>query len=199
MTRKAKRISSVMAIVAVLPIIAGCIVINGNFHALAGGEVYRSGQLNPTMLEWRVKQHTIRTVVSLRKPNPDEEWYQSEMALCKKLGVEHFDLSWSKNHLPKPASLAELIRIYDEGPKPMLVHCQGGTHRSGVASAVFVLLDGGTVEDAREQFGMFFNDAPIGRLIDLYEETGGPFRDWARDIYPGVYGRETGRSAEPAK
>ena len=89
--------------------------------------------------------------------------------------------------MPEPEALAWLVGLYESGDTPILVHCQGGTHRSGVAAAVYVLLQGGTVEDAREQFNQFFNDAPIGELLTLYEGSDAPFDQWIVESYPELY------------
>ena len=67
---------------------------------------------------------------------------------------------WSKNSLPDPESLARYIGVLETGRKPFLAHCQGGTHRTGVAAAVYLLLKGTDVATARKQFGPMFNDAP---------------------------------------
>jgi len=89
--------------------------------------------------------------------------------------------------LPPPESLAAFVELVETAERPILVHCQGGTHRTGVASAVFLLLEGADLKDAREQFGPFFGDAPIGNLLDLYEGSDMPFGEWSREVYPSVY------------
>ena len=45
---------------------------------------------------------------------------------------------------------------------------------------------GDSVEDARKEFGLFFIDAPIGELLDLYDGSK-PFEKWAREDYPRIY------------
>ncbi len=165
----------------------GCVYLNGNFRTVEDGVLYRSGQLSPVGLERRLEKHSIRTVVSLRGPDDTETWYRDEIAVCAEAGAEHVDVPWSMKTLPTPESLLRLIRIYEEGGGPILVHCQGGTHRAGVASAVYVLIHGGDATAAREQFHRGFDDAPIGQLIDLYESSEKPFVEWARDDYPRIY------------
>ena len=166
-----------------------CVYLHGNFRTVEPGRVYRSGQLSPGGLERRLEEHNIRTVVSLRGPDPDEAWYSAEKAICSDADVAHLDLPWTEGALPTPESLAQLIAIYDQADGPILVHCQGGTHRAAVAAAVFRLLHGAEVPEAREEFGAFFNDAPIGRLLDLYEGSSLPFRDWVTEEYPALYAR----------
>lgn len=168
--------------------LAGCTVLHGNFRPVQEDALYRSGQLHAQGLQRRLEKHTIQTVVSLRTPDEDESWYWEEKAVCSALDVEHYSIPWSKDSLPTPESLAKLVSLFTTSPKPILVHCQGGVHRSAVASAVFVLLEGGTADQARGQLGRFFNDAAIGRLLDLYEGSTKTFARWVNEDYAGIYG-----------
>ena len=165
----------------------GCAYLNGNFRAVEEGRLYRSGQLNPAALERRIEEHSIREVVSLRNPDPGEWWYVMEIRVCEDLGVTRYDIPWSMRRLPEPQSLERLIGIFMRAAGPQLVHCQGGVHRSAVASAIYLLLHGASLEQARGQLGLFFNDAPIGQLLDLYEGSEKPFRQWVVEDYPHLY------------
>ncbi len=149
--------------------------------------MYRSGQMPDHRLGRFVNAHGIQTVVNLRGASPGQDWYEDELALCSALKVAHYDLDWSMRRLPEPASLAQLVDILDTSEGPVLVHCHGGTHRAAIASSTYRLLHGANVEDARGEIGLFFNDAPIGQLLDLYEKDGGDFRTWVMERYPQVY------------
>ncbi|MDX9975420.1 MAG: tyrosine-protein phosphatase [FCB group bacterium] len=180
------RYGRLLAVAVLLGTCAACAVLD-NFRAVEAGQFYRSGQMESGALTRTLKAFDIRTVVNLRGVNPEERWYQEEIAACEKAGVTHHDLPWSKNRLPEPASLATFVDICETADRPILVHCQGGTHRSGAASACYVLLNGGSVEDARKQFGLFFNDAYVGTIIDLYDGSELGFAEWVRTVYPSVY------------
>lgn len=132
------------------------------------------------------RRHNIKTMINLRGGQPDEGWYRREIAACERNNVIHHDLSWSMSKIPTPESLVQLIDWINTEPRPILVHCQGGVHRAAVASAVYRLLRGDSVEEAREELGVFFMDAPIGALLDLYDKSK-PFERWAREDYPAVY------------
>ena len=43
------------------------------------------------------------------------------------------------------------------------------------------------------QFGRFFDDAPIGELIDLYDGSPKSFRRWAEEDYPKVFAKRNTR------
>lgn len=176
---------------------ASCALLDYNFKTVRDEALYRSGQLPPGRLEKVLDEDGVRTVINLRGNSPHERWYHEQRAICARVGVAHYDLDWSMNRLPPPESLAQLVSLFDTAERPILVHCQGGTHRTGVASAVFLLLEGQSVESARAQLGPFFKDAPIGRVLDLYEATAlaeppgaaipMPFREWVHDRYPDLY------------
>ena len=173
--------------VVILVATSGCVVFNGNFRTVQDQAFFRSGQLRAKALERRIEQHNIRTVVNLRTAAPEESWYQTEVEICQALGAVHHDIPWSSKRLPTPESLDRLLSIFENGERPILVHCQGGVHRSAVASAVFLLGEDAPLEVARSQLGRFFHDAPIGELLDLYEPVDRPFRDWVETIYPRLY------------
>ena len=175
----------------------GCAVLNHNLRAVEPGAFYRSGQMPAGTLARTLRRHGIRTVISLRGAAPGEDWFRDEQAACAAQGVAHHSLGWSKNALPDPESLHVFMDLCRESEAPVLVHCQGGVHRSGVASAIFVLLHDGSISDAREELGLFFGGAPIGRLLDLYEGSGLTFADWASREFPRIYERETGGASLP--
>ena len=166
----------------------GCSLTNGNFRAVDEGVLYRSGQLRAEGLEGRIERHDITTIISLRNPHPEERWYMRETEICRQKNVQHVNIPWSKEKLPSPESLTLLLKTLDKAEGPVLVHCQGGVHRSAVASALYLLREGESVEVARDQFGLFFNNAPIGTLIDLYEENpSDALGEWLVVNYPRLY------------
>lgn len=165
----------------------GCTFLNANFRAVEDGRLYRSGQMHAAALERRIEENDIQTVISLRSASPDEAWYHDELAVCDALEVAHYSLGWSKNRLPTPEALQKFIGLVEEGNGAVIVHCQGGVHRTSVAAAVYVLLRGGGMAAAQAQIAPGFDDAPIGRLLDLFAGSEEPFGEWASDTYPKLY------------
>lgn len=164
-----------------------CSVLRSNLQVVEPGQFYRSGQMGGVELEAAARWYGIKNVVNLRGVDPgDVLWYQRELAACERVGAVHHDLSWSMRKLPTPESLVQLIEWIKTGPRPMLVHCQAGVHRAAIASAVYRLLRGDSVAQAREEIGLFFNDAPIGGLLDLYDESKS-FEQWVHEDYPALY------------
>ncbi|MBI2422595.1 MAG: tyrosine-protein phosphatase [Candidatus Hydrogenedentes bacterium] len=178
-------------IVAILLLILGAVAwqyfINHNWRTVEEGAFYGSRQMSGPALAAAIRDHGIKTVVNFRGDNAGQPWYDDEVKACEAAGVTHVNFAWSKSSLPPPESLAAYIALIETGEKPFLTHCQGGTHRTGVAAACYELIRGKGVDAARAQFGPAFNDAPIGKLVDLYEGSTMPFAQWVREIYPLVY------------
>ena len=158
-----------------------------NFATVEKGAFYRSRQMDGAALEATIAKYNIRTVVNFRGTNTGKPWYDDEVAVCKKMNVAHVDYAWSRGQLPDPESLLKYAALLETGQKPFLVHCEGGTHRTGVASACYLLLNGADPQTARKQFGPLFKNAPIGQLITLYENSDLPFKRWIQEVYPAQY------------
>lgn len=171
----------------ILAVVIWQYVIGHNFRTVEKGVFYGSRQMSGAALERAIKKHGIKTVINLRGENPDREWYKAEAEACRRAGVTLVSLGWSKNSLPSPESLARFVTLIEEGDKPFLAHCEGGTHRTGAAAAAYLLLQGKTPDLARGQFGPMFNDAPIGELVTLYEQSDMPFKQWVMEAYPAIY------------
>lgn len=179
-----QRLHFVILLAAILP---SCALLNNNLRTVEEGEFYRSGQMPPERLASVAMNRGIKTIVSLRSVQEGEAWRDDEIAVCGKLGIARFDVPLSRDQLPPPDALKVLAGIFQNAEKPILVHCQGGTHRAGTAAAIYELLRGKTVDEARKQFTLFFDDAPIGEVVEMYRESSLPFDRWIEEEYPALY------------
>jgi protein tyrosine/serine phosphatase len=102
------------------------------------GELYRSAQPSATQTARYEKSYGIRTIVNLRGENVGKPWYDAEIAEARKLGIAHVDFRMSAKRELSQAQAADLIGILARAQKPILVHCQAGADRSGLASALYV-------------------------------------------------------------
>lgn len=175
------------ALALLMLMMPGCALFNDNLRVVERGEFWRSAQMSPERLAYTIQKHNIKTVISLRGVNESESWYRDEVAICEELGVTRHDLPWTMRRIPEPQSLQQLMTWFETAERPILVHCQAGIHRAGVASASYKLYKGADVETARDQFGLYFGGAPIGNVLDLYEGSEKSFADWVRTDYPVVY------------
>jgi len=102
-----------------------------NVHAVVPGVVFRSAQLPPDRLAALIEAEHVRTVLNLRGAARGQAWYDHEVAASARLGVRHVDFELSAvRDVPVPVA-EQLVRLMDELPKPLLLHCQAGADRSG--------------------------------------------------------------------
>ena len=130
-----------VALVCVLGF-AGCGLaathLNNNFHAIVTGEAYRSAQPSADEIRAYRDEYHIATIINLRGQAPGQSWYDTEVRTAKELGIRHVDFRMSAlKRLTKAQSLA-LIALMRSVPKPVLIHCQAGSDRSGLAAALYL-------------------------------------------------------------
>lgn len=139
---------------------------NDNFHTVAKAEAFRSAQPSPKDLERYARENGVRTVINLRGENPSEGWYREEVATARRLGLRHIDFRMSARRGITNDEAWRLIAIMRDAPKPLLIHCESGADRSGLASALYVAGVKGLGEEAAErQLSLAFGHvaAPFGK------------------------------------
>jgi hypothetical protein len=178
------------------------VLVGSNFHTVIPGEVYRSAQLSASALEQFIHGKHIRTVINLRGCCDPEAWYLNEGRVTLRNNVSLEDLGFSAGRLPSIFTVRQLLEVIDRSEYPILFHCHKGADRTGMASAIALLLRTDTpLEEARKQLSFRYGHLPIGRTVhidaffDLYEKwltahglTHSPdvLRRWIeRDYCPG--------------
>ncbi|MGG7517684.1 fused DSP-PTPase phosphatase/NAD kinase-like protein [Allorhizobium undicola] len=140
----------------------GYLRLTGNFNTVIEGEVYRSAQPTPAMLKSYMARYHIRSVINLRGANPGRPWYDAEVSAASELGLAHVDFRISARKELSKDQVMRLIEIMKTAPKPMLIHCQAGADRSGLASALYVAAVAGQGEAAAErQLSLLFGHLPL--------------------------------------
>jgi GR25 family glycosyltransferase involved in LPS biosynthesis/protein tyrosine/serine phosphatase len=137
------------------PIVAGAVYfgvlrLDGNFHTVVAGELYRSAQPTPGQIDAYVKTYGIRTIINLRGPNSGRTWYDGEVREASKLNVDHFDFPMSARSELSKKQVENLIALFEMSKKPILVHCLDGADRTGLASALYLASVSKQDEDAAE-------------------------------------------------
>lgn len=110
----------------------------GNFHAVIDGELYRSAQPSAAQLAAWIDQYGIRTVLNLRGENAGRSWYDGEVAASASHAVEHVDFKVKASQVLSEEQATRLIAIMREAKKPLLIHCEAGADRSGLAAALYL-------------------------------------------------------------
>jgi hypothetical protein len=180
------------------------VLLGRNLHVVVAGRVYRSAQPSAAALEDVVRDHGIRTVVNLRGCCSPMGWYEEEARACHRLGVSQEDVCLSAYRLPAVSEIHRLLEVLDRTAYPILLHCRRGADRTGLVSAVVLLLQTDTpVARARGQLGWRYGHLAAGRpavldrFFDLYSEwlakkelphSPAVFRRWLEQDYcPGPY------------
>jgi protein tyrosine/serine phosphatase len=181
---------------------AGYVLLGTNFHTVIPGAVYRTAQPSPKRLERLVRDYGIRTIVNLRGCCDPYPWYVEECVASNRLNLSQEDIPFSATRLPSVDTVRHLVEVLDRSEKPLVLHCNRGADRSGMAATMALLLQPGTtLEMARSQLGPRYGHIPLARtanmdrLFDLYEEwltregiehSAEVFRRWAMQEYcPG--------------
>ena len=138
-----------------------------NLHEVVPGRFYRSAEMSRTDLEKTVRKLGIKTVIDLRldKDSPDESGV-SESQAAQKGGAAYHHIPLSSARADQKPALMDLLNLYQTEQAPMLVHCSSGTHRSGIASAIWLLdREHYTYEQAMEQLTARYGFFEIERKI----------------------------------
>ena len=163
--------------------------------------------MSSARLSTTIREHGVKTVLNLRGPNPDQDWYRAERDATTAAGATQVDVSLSSCIWMSRVQLRTLVKALDEASRPLLIHCAWGSERTGLVSAIAELLrEGSTLDDARAQFTIRYLYVPVGdgrimsQAIDQYEawlnaqgigHRPEAFRRWAESGYrPGNPSRE---------
>ena len=177
------------------------VVFNHNLHEVVPGRFYRSAEMSRKDLAQVVSERGIRSVIDLRI---DEDGIdssgKSEAQAVSEVGGTYRHIAFSSRRADQRESILKLLQAYSELPPPILVHCSSGTHRSGVASAIWLLeKEGRTPNEAAQQLSLKYGflqwerdlkaliqgKPTLDRVISAYQETRGnstlAFSDWAAE------------------
>ncbi len=162
-----------------------------NWAAVIPGRLYRSNHPTPSRLAAVKKRYGLRTLINLRGHRQCGSDALSREAAAR-LGLIHIDAPLESRGAPHRDRILRLAEIYRTMDEPALIHCKSGADRAGLASGVFLLLNGATAAEAMAQlswrFG-HFNRSRTGILdafFVLYATLGEgrkPFLDWVREDY----------------
>jgi protein tyrosine/serine phosphatase len=111
-------------------------------------------------LEEIVRRHGIRSVINLRGPNAGKAWYDEEIAASNRLGLQHVDIPLSAQHDLTPAQVDAVLALVERAPKPVLIHCNGGSDRTGLVSAAWLYTRGASAEVAGQQLALRYGHFP---------------------------------------
>lgn len=108
-----------------------------HFAVVEGGVLYRSGQ--PDERGWKRlrDRYGIRTVIDLREDTPNEPWAVSERQFCAANGIRYIKLPIGPDRLTDRELQIIAQTVSDRQCQPVLVHCEHGKSRTGIAVAAY--------------------------------------------------------------
>lgn len=142
---------------------------NGNFHTVVEGELYRSAQVKGQQLAEYTQKVGLKSVLNLRGSSPDAGWYKDEIAESARLGLVHADFALSASRQVTNDEATQLIALMRTLPKPLLIHCQHGSDRTGLISALYLAaIKGVDASTADKQLSIAFGHFAIPYISSAY-------------------------------
>lgn len=162
-----------------------------NFAAVEPGVLYRSNHPTPGNLAAFTRKFGLQSLINLRgQAKNGSDALTRDTA--QRLGLDFYDMAFKSRGVPHKDRILRYADIIAHMRAPALIHCKSGADRAGLAAGLFVLIRGGTVEEALKQLSLRFGhirQAKTGILDEffrLYQRTGEgkkPFLDWVREDY----------------
>lgn len=142
--------------------------VGTNLHTVAPGRVYRCAQPDAFDLPRLVNRYGIRTVINLRGPCLGFDFYEEEGRATEALDLDQEDVRMSACRLPSVHEVRRLVEIFDRAAYPLLIHCRRGSDRTGLVSAMYLMLHADvSYDEARAQLGLRFGHFPFGQTSQL--------------------------------
>jgi len=145
-----------------------------NFHTVKKNELYRSSAMDMDELEYFLPKYNIKSVINLRGKPKNDVHFTDEMEIIKRLGIEYYELNFASTKAPTPKDIEQLMSAFDKAGKPILIHCEAGSDRTGLACAIWKLcIEKDTREDATRQLSIRYGHIAIGEtsvLDDFFKD-----------------------------
>lgn len=136
-------------------------VLRDNFHVVIPGKVYRSAILSQQDLSRVVASKHIHTILNLTGGHASRkysEWYFREVDVAKNNNIKLIDVYIPPHGVISRSRLIGLVRIIEKAQMPLLIHCRHGADRTGLASAIAIIINQNyTTDDWRDQVSWKYN------------------------------------------
>ena len=153
--------------------------------------LYRSNHPSATRLR-RFKAAGGAVVLSLRG---GQELAQNvlERDACEKIGLEFACLSMSASELPDRTTVLDLVEMFRNLQRPVLMHCKSGADRTGLASGIYLMAFKGVPPNLaarqltwKHAHNRFSKKGKLREFFTMYQpayESGQGFEDWVKNDY----------------
>ena len=98
----------------------------------------RTPQPDAEDLEDLQDEFGVRTVLNLRGERPGSDWFEEERAGVEAIGADWRHIKLSGSRAPSDEQVETFFGLVED-PKawPVVLHCLGGVHRTGLFSALY--------------------------------------------------------------
>jgi protein tyrosine phosphatase (PTP) superfamily phosphohydrolase (DUF442 family) len=201
-----KKILTIGVIVLLTAIILSSfyyLFLSSKIYPVMGSRIYRSAQLSDKALEKIINEKGIRTIINLRGKDAESSWYADESRMAGDMNVKLYDIRLLSDELPRYRKLAAILSILQTAEKPLLIHCKRGADRTGLVSALALVLEQDPpLSEINKQFSVLYGVLPFYRsagpaFFSLYEQwlnkTGkvhdkNTLLEWIRHEYKDRFG-----------
>lgn len=118
-----------------------------NLHRIEGTQVYRSAQPDEDFLRKLFQDKGLRSIIKLNSRNSGSR-SRDEEAAARKLGLNMVYLPMAMHRLPTRQELIDLLNAIESTPRPVLIHCNAGADRTGLAAVLVAMQQGESFEQA---------------------------------------------------
>lgn len=131
--------SRTVALLTLLLVAPGCGVVQVVDQTQAGAPILiRTPQPDADDLRSLHERFGVKTVVNLRGENPGATWFEEERRGVEAIGARWVHLKTSGKSEPDVSLIRRFMDLVeDEANWPIVIHCQGGVHRTGLLSAFY--------------------------------------------------------------
>jgi tyrosine-protein phosphatase SIW14 len=152
------RLTVALSLLVVALVVAGPLLYRAergrtyrNFRVVEHGVLYRGGQMTPTAFERVCRERGVRTVIKLREANDDKPADvaadAAEEQFCRDHGIVFHRIlpkDWEADPATGKVPMEDNLRWFERAmadpaqtPRPVLVHCFAGIHRTGAMVAAY--------------------------------------------------------------
>ena len=113
------------------------------FGVVVADKIYRSGQLDASLIEKVLREHHIHEVVDFTGVEPGNPNQAAEAKACEQLDITRYRFPLKGNGTGDPDAYVQALKLMAEAAadgRPLLVHCAAGSQRTGAAVAYFRML-----------------------------------------------------------
>lgn len=142
------------------------------FDVVVPGKVYRSGQISKYVIDDVIDCYQIQAIVDLNGFNTRDEDQQAELATARARGVPTFRFPLRGNGTGDIRHYAAALTEVDRGVKSgraVLIHCQGGSSRTGAAIGFYrLLVQNREPDDVMQEMSRFKDDLSATHPMIVY-------------------------------